>query len=502
MNFARLAVLGCWAAMAYAQQLEIVWARYGAGFNTIDVTDRVRSLVRDNTVTLTVDIPTLGSDPAPGTLKTLTVHYRLQGAESEVSARDSETLRVPAASSGGFSISDLFKDKLPITQQVPAVSTTAPALMIVSARYGAGDKWRDVRDRLQGLVSNGKLSATINNQTMGGDPAVGQDKRIEVRYQYNGQTFDVTANEDRTLSLPSAQAAAAAPAPAPVTVASSAPMAPVTIVSARYGSGDKWVDVRDRMQGQLRDNRLEVTVSNQTMGSDPAVGKNKSLQLRYEQGGQLYDINVTEGKTARVPDSSAVSAGAAPVTWTPVSQSGGLRIVSARYGAQNKFNDVRSRLESLIRDGRLQTAVNNQTMGGDPIMGKKKTLELQYEYQGQAFSISLEEDRTLDIPSAPAGAVASAPAPVVTPGTPVPGLGPAGGLRVFYARYGAGSTLVDVRERLRPLLQGDRLTVNVGAASMGGDPLPNQEKTLTVIYEWKGRTYEKSAVDGQTLSLP
>jgi hypothetical protein len=37
---------------------------------------------------------------------------------------------------------------------------------------------------------------------------------------------------------------------------------------------------------------------------------------------------------------------------------------------------------------------------------------------------------------------------------------------------------------------------------MGADPAPGVAKTLRVLYEFKGRTFEKVASDGQALVLP
>ena len=45
----------------------------------------------------------------------------------------------------------------------------------------------------------------------------------------------------------------------------------------------------------------------------------------------------------------------------------GLRILSASYGAKDRFNDVRQRLQSRVQNDRLNLQVTNASMGGDPI---------------------------------------------------------------------------------------------------------------------------------------
>ena len=54
-------------------------AIYGAGVNTVDVTERIRGLVNNGALTMTVDTPTLNVDPAPGTEKFLHIRYRFNG---------------------------------------------------------------------------------------------------------------------------------------------------------------------------------------------------------------------------------------------------------------------------------------------------------------------------------------------------------------------------------------------------------------------------------------
>ena len=75
-------------------------------------------------------------------------------------------------------------------------------------------------------------------------------------------------------------------------------------------------------------------------------------------------------------------------------------------------------------------------------------------------------------------------------------------MRIFYARYGAPGQEIDVREQLRPMLQPEALNIVIGVDSMGNDPAPGVLKTITVLYEFRGRTYEKTATDGQSLVLP
>jgi hypothetical protein len=51
-------------------------------------------------------------------------------------------------------------------------------------------------------MQNGQISITVNNDSMGGDPAPRQPKRLDVTYSYRGRTGSVTVMEGDTLSLP------------------------------------------------------------------------------------------------------------------------------------------------------------------------------------------------------------------------------------------------------------------------------------------------------------
>jgi hypothetical protein len=77
----------------------------------------------------------------------------------------------------------------------------------------------------------------------------------------------------------------------------------------------------------------------------------------------------------------------------------GLQIVSARYGAGDRSVDVRSRLQSLVENGRLAVEVNNSSMGGDPIVGEVKTLHLTYQLGNRTYNLTVREDQRFSIPT-------------------------------------------------------------------------------------------------------
>ena len=437
------------------------------------------------------------------------------------------------------SCSALFTLLLTTAPLLPA--QTSP-LEILEASYGAGNFQMNVAPKLRGMVQNNMLEVTADPSLLGGDPAPGSAKRLRVVYRFNGRQAEASAGDYERLRIPATNADWSAGAiPVNKTPAATSPggfsvgdiwgtpaaTTGLRIVSASYGAGTSSKDVREYLQSLVRDNALSVKVDNAAMGGDPAPARAKALEVTYEYRGATFQTSAKEGAYLALPDANARAATTAPADNNTLAPK--LRILTARYGGDNRFNDVRDRVQGLVRDNAAAFKVENAAMGGDPAVGKDKSLELTYEWNGGVYSASAKEGKSLTLPEAGARPIAVAPpvaaAPVTTgrgpdsdasrsagnrnvavappvAGREITPIGTAGGLRIFYARYGAQGQEADVREQLRPLLQGDTLRATVGLAAMGGDPAPGVRKMLTVIYEYRGRTYEKAAYDGEALTLP
>jgi hypothetical protein len=160
-----------------APPLTVTRATYGAGDRTLDVTSLVQSRVRENTLEFEVGAVNL-ADPVPGTVKELVVTYTWQGQTREARARDGETLRLP--------------------------NTAAPhhTLKLISATYGAGNRTSDVLGLLTLRLANDRLLVSADNNTLGGDPARGANKTLQVTYEWNGQRYTAAAKEGQMLRLP------------------------------------------------------------------------------------------------------------------------------------------------------------------------------------------------------------------------------------------------------------------------------------------------------------
>ena len=73
-----------------------------------------------------------------------------------------------------------------------------------------------------------------------------------------------------------------------------------------------------------------------------------------------------------------------------------LHIHHAVYGNEGQGKDVANRLRGMIRDDRLDIAVDNDSVGGDPNEHAKKTLKVDYLYRGRSSrKVVNEQDRLI-----------------------------------------------------------------------------------------------------------
>lgn len=173
-----------------------------------------------------------------------------------------------------------------------------PRLEVIAAYYGLDTRFAEVTERVRGAQLRGVVQLTVGGDSMGIDPLPGTVKVLRVYYRVNGVFAHGEWRDGELVRIPEN-----APAPAP-TVSSS-----LRLLEARYGSTARSQDVLARLQSLVQNNRLNLTVSNQTMGGDPAVGAAKSLVLTYEWQGQRFEVRTREGRTLNIPGEGAAIGG-------------------------------------------------------------------------------------------------------------------------------------------------------------------------------------------------
>ena len=75
--------------------LRIVDATYGNGRRTTNVTSRLQQMVQNDRLSLRVDNDSMGSDPAPDHVKTLTIVYTFRGRQKRITVREKSMLTLP-----------------------------------------------------------------------------------------------------------------------------------------------------------------------------------------------------------------------------------------------------------------------------------------------------------------------------------------------------------------------------------------------------------------------
>jgi len=201
------------------------------------------------------------------------------------------------------------------------------------------------------------------------------------------------------------------------------------ILRADYGFKNQRSDVSDILKDLIERGGVNgrVAVNNQTMGGDPAVGKDKSLrifarnrrneerQFDYNEGGfvEVRMFNVRRDDRDDHPanygnrdrDDHPANYGdhdrdARPANYGDRDRDdwNSLKIIGGYYGVQGRTVNVTDVLRSRIRDGVLSFVVTNSALGGDPAVGADKILIVVYRYQGKESATAVREGYSVTIP--------------------------------------------------------------------------------------------------------
>ena len=179
---------------------------------------------------------------------------------------------------------------------------------IVRAEYGTKAQHNDVTDIVKDLVGRGGVNGrvAVNNQTMGGDPAVGADKHLriwarnrkyeerEFAYKEGGfieaGMFTVRRDRDEWNDRPSNYGGQYQD-----------DYSGLRVIRAFYGVQGRTVNVTEMLRSRVRDGALSFVVTNNALGGDPAVGYDKLLIVVYRYQGTETATAVREGNTLTLP---------------------------------------------------------------------------------------------------------------------------------------------------------------------------------------------------------
>ena len=375
-----IALMSLGMGIAAAQDLRIIHAEYGHDRRYADVTDMVRRATIRGRLDIVVANQTFGFDPAPAEVKTMRIDYTVNGQPMREEVPENARLVLP-------------KGLPPLSQD--SGYGVGGQLRILSAQYGAGDRVADVTAMLQRQVRGGQLITRVDTNSMRADPAPRRQKILSVEYEYMGRVYRTQAPDLTELRLPEANVATQG-GPYDLNPANAAPMGDLQIISAFYGSRNNRVDVGRAVSAYLQGGQLRMRVNNDTMGVDPDRGADKVLRVEYAYNGQRDSVQVGEDNDLVLPRPGI---GAVGVIQQGPAYNNGIIIMSAGYGAGNRFVDVTRILQARQdQNGGLNMNVTNDTMGGDPNRGPDKVLKVDYQFQGRTLHKEVREGDRLTLP--------------------------------------------------------------------------------------------------------
>jgi len=178
---------------------------------------------------------------------------------------------------------------------------------IVRAEYGTRTQHNDVTGIVKDLVGRGGVNGrvAVNNQTMGGDPAVGAEKHLRIwarNRRYEEREFDFKEGgfiEARNFSVNLRNDWDDRQGGYGDRDRDDYPG--VRIVRAYYGWHESTVNVTEILRSRMRDGQISFVVTNAALGGDPAIGADKILVVIYRYQGTEKAAIVREGNTLTIP---------------------------------------------------------------------------------------------------------------------------------------------------------------------------------------------------------
>ena len=175
------------------------------------------------------------------------------------------------------------------------------------------------------------------------------------------------------------------------------------IMRAEYGHRNHVTDVTDILKDLVGRGGVNgrVAVNNQTMGGDPAPGRDKALRIiARNRRNEEREFNYNEGGSvdARMFNVRRDDWDDRPRGDRDQDDRSGLKIIRGYYGVQGRTAIVTDLLRSRVRDGALSFVVTNGALGVDPAPGADKVLIVVYRYQGNETAAAVREGFTLTIP--------------------------------------------------------------------------------------------------------
>ncbi len=186
------------------------------------------------------------------------------------------------------------------------VSAQGDGWQIMRAEYGSKSQHNDVTDIVKDLVGRGGVNGrvAVNNQTMGGDPAVGADKHLRIwarNRRGEEREFDYKEGGFIDAAMFNVRRDREDWNDRPANPGDRDDYPGVRIIRAYYGWQASTVNVTEALRSRMRDGQISFVVTNNALGGDPAVGADKILVVIYRYQGRESAIIIREGNTLSLP---------------------------------------------------------------------------------------------------------------------------------------------------------------------------------------------------------
>jgi len=177
---------------------------------------------------------------------------------------------------------------------------------IIRADYGNKNQRNDVTDILKDLIERGGVNGrvAVNNQTMGGDPAVGADKSLRIfarNRKYEEREFNYKEGGFVEVRMFNVRGEDWDDRPANYGGRDQVDSNALRILRAYYGVQGRTVNVTELLRSRARDGAISLVVTNSALGGDPATGADKILIVVYRYQGTETATAVREGNTLTIP---------------------------------------------------------------------------------------------------------------------------------------------------------------------------------------------------------
>lgn len=330
----------------------------GAAYGLRNVTEQVRSLVKNNQLSFIANSSTLGGDNWPEVKSLVIVYQYLQEAPQTLCVPDNGQVTIKYTKDPSIAPDPIIPDPVP------------GVLTIVGAAYGLADVTENAKKKIQ----NNSLIARADNDTWG-DSWVTVLKTLVVVYHYGKkeQPFVKIALENQQLDIQATPH--------------------LTILGAAYGL----VDVSQKIRSFINNSQtINIIASNQYFGDSwPEI--NKSLVVVYQYSNEQPQVKIVQEN-----QQLSITYSDAPI-WSISGTPGTLIILGAAYGLEN----VTVKMRGFINNNTISVTATNLIFG-DSWVGIRKSLVVVYQYlsrTGEGWIVAslpevkiVEENNLLKIP--------------------------------------------------------------------------------------------------------